>query len=186
MRPGRLIPAVGGFRDRKIEAMLMLSNSNSFSNPRVNANRFTRGGFKRIKRVNIYSGGFTLIEMMIVVMILGILAGIAVPSYLRSQERTYTKEAIVSLRLLRAAQMVYRSEFGTFYPGSGSEGNISDINTNLRLNLTETNWDYDITASSNSTFTAQADRLTGIYSACVYTVDEAATEPVPVAEGNCP
>ncbi|HDZ76477.1 MAG TPA: type II secretion system protein [Candidatus Omnitrophica bacterium] len=132
----------------------------------------------------MYSRGFHLIEMVIVVIILGVLVGIAMPSYLRSQERTYTREAVVGLRLLRAAQMVYQSEFGNFYPGAGGEGNVADINTNLRLNLSENNWDYNITASAANSFTAVAGRQAGAFDACVYTVSDAIADPTPNA--SCP
>ena len=51
---------------------------------------FTMTGFKR--------GGFTLIELMVVVVIIGILAAIAIPAFNRSVRRSKTSEAVVNLR----------------------------------------------------------------------------------------
>ncbi|MGC6417288.1 MAG: type IV pilin protein [Bradymonadia bacterium] len=44
------------------------------------------------------TAGFTLIELMIVVTILGILAAIAIPAFNRSVRRSKTSEAVVNLR----------------------------------------------------------------------------------------
>lgn len=58
--------------------------------------------------------GFTLIEMMIVVAIVGILASVAVPSFLRFQLRTKATEGKTNLAAIRSAEEAYYSEFGTY------------------------------------------------------------------------
>lgn len=122
---------------------------------------------------------FTLVEITIVLVILGILAGIAWPNFMRSKERALAKEAIVGLKLIRAAEMVYQSENGTYYASS----DIGEINTNLRLTLSETNWDYTITGGA-SAFTATANRQgSGPYKDCVYTITQATAEPT---ANSCP
>ena len=50
------------------------------------------------RKKNIFQQGFTLIELMIVVTILGILAAIAIPAFNRSVRRSKTSEAVVNLR----------------------------------------------------------------------------------------
>jgi len=55
--------------------------------------------------------GFTLVEMMIVVVIIGILAAIAIPSYIGYLYRSKTTEAVGVLADIKARQEAYRSEY---------------------------------------------------------------------------
>jgi prepilin-type N-terminal cleavage/methylation domain-containing protein len=66
------------------------------------------------------SKGFTLIELMIVVVIIGILAAVAVPAYFNHVLRTHQSDAYHNLLDIKAAQeMVYSLENG-YYPGDPS------------------------------------------------------------------
>ena len=58
--------------------------------------------------------GFTLIELMIVVAIIGILAAIAIPNFLRFQLKSKTSEAKVNLAAIRTAEESYLAEFGSY------------------------------------------------------------------------
>jgi type IV pilus assembly protein PilA len=69
--------------------------------------------FKRMKGQK----GFTLIELMIVVAIIGILAAIAIPNFLRYQAKSRQSEAKTNLGAIFVAETAYFSEntrYGSF------------------------------------------------------------------------
>ncbi len=65
---------------------------------------------KEIKK----SKGFTLIELMIVVAIVGVLAAIAIPNFLTYQAKSKTSEAKVNLGSIGTSAEAWRTEKDTF------------------------------------------------------------------------
>lgn len=112
--------------------------------------------------------GFSLIELMIVLVIVGIIAGVALPSYL---------EHIVKARLTEAfdALAVYHIRMEQAYQDAGSYANSANAcaltlpatkHFDYQCQLTNSGQGYLITASANGT-----DNLSG-YS---YTIDQSGT-----------
>jgi type IV pilus assembly protein PilA len=58
---------------------------------------------------------FTLIELMIVVAIIGILAAIAIPNFVKFQCRSKQSEAKTNLKAMYTSQETYRGEFDTYF-----------------------------------------------------------------------
>jgi prepilin-type N-terminal cleavage/methylation domain-containing protein len=56
-------------------------------------------------------GGFTLVEIMVVVAIIALLAAIAVPGFIRARKRSQATRVINDLRLISAACDQYAVEF---------------------------------------------------------------------------
>ncbi len=80
--------------------------------------------------------GFTLHELIIVLVITGILVAIGVPSYIGMQEDSYNREAITNLRRLQEAEKFYKVEFSSYYQDLlGTSTGINNINTNLTVSL---------------------------------------------------
>lgn len=82
--------------------------------------------------------GFTLVEILIVVLIIGILGALAFPNYSAIKEKSLNREARASLALIRAAEKIYRLEEGFYYPfPAGIQNVASVINSYLKLSLPE-------------------------------------------------
>ena len=88
--------------------------------------------------------GFTLIELVVVVIIIGILAAIALPRYGKTVENSRVAEATSMLGTIRGAQMRYVAEYDVY----------ASILANLDLNITAGRFfDFDVNdASSASPF----------------------------------
>ncbi len=92
--------------------------------------------------------GFTLIELIIVVIIIAILSGVAFANYQKAIQQARYEEAKAALRMIQVAQKIHQQKFGNIYqlPGTGT---VEDINRNLNLNLKEGYWVYDAQMSPN-------------------------------------
>ncbi len=71
------------------------------------------------------SQGFTLLELIIVIIVIGILASIALPRYIRIAEKGRAGEAKNMLSAVRSAQMRYAVQYSSY------TNNISLLDINL-------------------------------------------------------
>ena len=70
--------------------------------------------------------GFTLIELMIVVAIIGILAAIAIPNFLQYQMKSRQSEAKTNLQAIKTSQVSFQAERGC-YIGIAAEGVVAPV-----------------------------------------------------------
>jgi type IV pilus assembly protein PilA len=63
---------------------------------------------------SVHRRGFTLLELMVAVAIIGLLAALAIPNYLQFQLRARTTEAKANLAAIRTAEDSYFVEYHTF------------------------------------------------------------------------
>ena len=101
--------------------------------------------------------GFTVIEIMTVVIILAILASLAVPPLIKTMDAAKGRLAKTNLKLILAAEKVYRNETGKYMPYLGGERTASDedFRKYLGLDIKDKNFTYKVTGGD--TFTGIAE-----------------------------
>lgn len=102
---------------------------------------------------------FTLLETLVVIIIVGMLVTLAISHYSVFREKSFDKTAQSTLQLIAAAEKIYRTEVGFYYP-LNSTATTADLNADLHLSISRTSaaWDYTVSATSDTIFSAQADR----------------------------
>ena len=98
--------------------------------------------------MNKHSKAFTLTEIMLVVIIMGIIAAFAMPNYTRSLERAYARDAVVQLTALQSANNIYKAHAGQYLCGQNIL--LAQINSNLGINIIPSTSDITYLYSSGN------------------------------------
>ncbi|MDD4202358.1 MAG: type IV pilin protein [Candidatus Omnitrophica bacterium] len=112
-------------------------------------------------RVLTSKKGFTMLELLMVIIVIGILASLAIPQYQSFMEKARTAEARNVISSIKSAQELYFLEHGWY-------GGVDVINNNyvtFPTSGTLTLWTYAITtpasgATNATTYTVRATRTT--------------------------
>ncbi len=113
--------------------------------------------------------GFTLAELLMVVVILGILSAVALPRFAPQKEKAYASEAVGMLSAIRQLEEAYRLENGTYCDPNGGANPCgaagADGWSDLGMTVSPNNlfWNYTVVAGA-ATFTATATRLSNRWS----------------------
>jgi len=107
--------------------------------------------FKRLVAPVNDRKGVTLLELMIVVVIVGILAAVAIPAYNNYVTRSRRADAFTALQTVRAAQEMYRAEQGAYATDLGMLAGCT-------ANMAGSNYVISVNRTSASEYTATATR----------------------------
>jgi prepilin-type N-terminal cleavage/methylation domain-containing protein len=109
----------------------------------------------------IWRRGFTLLEIMVAIIMVGIFASMAIVSYVSTAEKARDQEAQTMLKLIRNGEQRYLIEYNASYPLVGTTvTDIAAINSALNLSIEpEIRWDYAVEGLAGKDFRATATRL---------------------------
>lgn len=133
---------------------------------------------------------YTLIEILVVMVVIGILASLGLPNYGKLKEKALDREAKATLALMRAAQKIYKMENSSYYPEAAPTSTEDPvlINEKLRLSLPTviTKWRYGVDNDSGEG-TVMATRTEGSFIR-VWSLDSSAAsdeKPDLSCSGSC-
>ena len=131
----------------------------------------------------INNAAFTLVELLVVVLIIGILAAVALPQYGKAVERARASEAFILLKSVHQAAQAYKLEHGT-YPDSFDELAVSipwTGSTKFRdisvMKDTRSNdlWSLQIYKETGFSSSITLGRISGKYAGAGFTLTENGT-----------
>jgi len=137
---------------------------------------------------------YTLIELVIVVIIIGMLAQFGISSMYKAKERALLRQAVVELRMIKDAESAYmlkRSTYTTCTDKTQCGSYLGlDFTSTANLGTGATGgavaaWNYNVTGTAP--YCAYAVRTSGSYGGCTYMfcLDGSTTDSV-YSSGSCP
>jgi len=139
--------------------------------------------------------GFTLLELIVTLIVMGVVASIALPNYALTVEKSHRRDAETQLLLIHSAQQMYASRNNGNYwgpaVGATAELKLANINQNLGLNILTNGKNYDciLTGGGASQFACTATRVGGSGFTVTITqadTDSAGVNPSCAPAASCP
>ncbi len=126
-----------------------------------NKQMFTKNYAKWILALNRSKKGFTLMELLVVVLIIGILAAVALPQYNKAVEKSRTVEAITIMNSIQKAIDLYVLEHGYqtvelvgLADGESGGKPTGELDIDIESMMDCNSWDGDACASKDFAYNA--------------------------------
>jgi len=120
------------------------------------------------------AGGFTLVELLIVVVVIGILASIAIPKFASVRDRSYVATVVLDLKNLASQQEIYHAGEFTYSNTTTAVGMVVSEGVTVSINFSDgRGW------AATATHAALPGRQCGVY----YGVASAASASPATAAG---
>lgn len=117
--------------------------------------------------------GVTLAEILIVLTIVAVLAGLAVPVYFHTVEQSRSSEAVANLNVINLGEKIYKlNNIGVYWPrpDGTTSTSLPGINKGLNIDLATQFYSLSVTSEVGG-YSATATRKPG-GSDRTYTIDE--------------
>ncbi len=100
--------------------------------------------------------GFTLAELLITVVILGILAAITLPNFTSSVDKAQANQTIAFLRVIRTGEQMFFARNAHYYACAAAACTSNELLTNLGAEVSTATYAFGLVAPTATTFTATA------------------------------
>jgi prepilin-type N-terminal cleavage/methylation domain-containing protein len=127
--------------------------------------------------------GFTLMELVVVLVITSIMVALVLPGFSLFKERAIDKEALAGIKVIVAAERQYYARYGSW---TNNINNIAQLNTLLSTNLNETNWAYTIQVNNPHGVRIRARRTVGGTRTWEWDTDSFVNDTPSCNGGGCP
>jgi type IV pilus assembly protein PilA len=103
-------------------------------------------------------GGFTLVELLVVMLILGLLAAIAIPSFFNQRDKARDADAKSSSRTAQTAMETYSTDNQGSYAGAtealleGIEPTLTDAPSAIGVTSTATTYEVQVVSATGNAF----------------------------------
>jgi prepilin-type N-terminal cleavage/methylation domain-containing protein len=105
----------------------------------------------------MHKKAFTLIELIIVVVLIGMMAMFVIPNFSKAVNKSYAKAAYNNLLIIYSAEKLYYNNGNNNYlPSTATTWNLTQINTGLNLSIIANGITYTCTGTNGTTFSCDA------------------------------